>query len=164
MILFDKTDAGSLVPTLAVLGTKGKIIARIVGEHTKPKTLRPAVAVNERMTRVDLVDVSRGLCREVALAPAYQIPGAGKVFEQRFHPTGDVRRNRKWHSAPAGRVIPFLPRPTIKVLEKVAMYRLETRVSSIVGADRKAFVGTVFGYACSVASRIVRSRIPSLLI
>jgi hypothetical protein len=95
------------------------------------------------VTRIDLVDVSRGLCREVALAPPDQISVADKLLEQRLHPARDMLRHRKRNSASAGRVVPFAPRPLVKVLEKVAMNRLKSRVGSVIGVWRKTFGGAI---------------------
>lgn len=146
MILSDEADARCLVPTLIVLGTESKVIARFVGKHTKPETLRPAVAVDEGMASVYLVDIPRRLGSEVFLAPPDKIAVTRKLREQVFHPRLDISWHRKRHSSPAGRVVPFAPRPCVEVLEKMAVYRLEARVGSMMGANWKPFVGAVLRY------------------
>jgi hypothetical protein len=125
VVLFDETDAGSFVPVRPILGIKIKVKPCVVGEHTKPKSLRSPVAVNEGMTRVYLVDIPRRLGGEIFLAPRNKIAVTRKLREQVFHPRFDIRWHCKRNRSSASRVISFASCPLIEVLKKVAMNGLE---------------------------------------
>jgi hypothetical protein len=60
---------------------RSKSNSRVVSQHTKPKTLRSSVAIDERVTRIDLVNVSCRRLREVLFSSANQIAITRELFE-----------------------------------------------------------------------------------
>ncbi len=147
VILFNKTDTGCLVPTLAIARTKIEDKPCVIRKHTKPEALCSPVAVDEGMAGVDLVDVSRRVSGQFFLAATHEIAVTRKLREKVFHPRFDIGWHSEWNRSSAGRVIPLASCPLIEVLKKVAVNCFEACISPIVGANGKAFIGTVFGQA-----------------
>jgi hypothetical protein len=102
MILLPEAATRSLIPALPVGRTNIEIKPCIIGQHAKPKTLRPPVAADEIVPSIDLVDISRGPGRKIPLASAGRIASPRELFEQACHPAGNTFKNGKRDGAAAG--------------------------------------------------------------